>query len=238
MNIKRYIVYILTFACLKLAYAEDLTLSDGKVYSNVKVNRIEPDGITISHVSGITKVYFWELSADIQQKYSYDPAKAREYNIQAQSRQAALAAKQQEAAARNRKQTEYEEANIELLTIIRQGATELVGTVQQITEDGVLISNAKVPYRSQDDVVPAGYTRITYNGQYSSKTKYVHAAADYEPVFVIGAGSGYTDGAKWSAIVYPAGTYSYTTVMGAGKTVKCFALTAQQALDNMVNNQK
>ena len=238
MNMKRSIVYIITCACLKLACAEDLTLSDGKVYSNVKVNRVEPDGITISHGSGITKVYFWELTADIQQKYSYDPAKAREYNIQAQSRQAALAAKQQEAAARIRKQTEYEEANKELLTIIRQGATELVGTVQQITEDGVLISNAKAPYRSQDDVVPPGYTRTTYNGPDTSKTKYVRAAADYEPVFILGAGSGYTDGAKWSSIVYPAGTYSYTTVMGAGKTVKCFALTAQQALDNMVNNQK
>lgn len=233
---KWIIAFIIACSCIEPACADNITLSNGKIYTNIKVSRVEADGITITHAAGITKLFFWELPSEIQQKYNYDPEKAREYNKQAQARQAALAAKQREAAIRMQKQAEYEAAHKELMEKIKQSATELVGRVQQITEDGALITDAKVPYRYQVEVVTPGYTPMSSNRRFTTKTKYVSAAADYEPVFVLGAGSGFTDGAKWTATVFPAGTYRYTTVMGAGKTIKCYALTAGEALENMLNN--
>jgi hypothetical protein len=45
---------------------------NGKEYKNVTVSRVEPDGIVLKSKSGITKVYFTELSKDVQKHFSYD----------------------------------------------------------------------------------------------------------------------------------------------------------------------
>jgi len=234
--INRKLILALSFALCGFAVADNMTLPNGKTYTNYKVSRVEPDGITLTHSSGITKLFFWELPPELQQKYNYDPQKARTYNKQAQAQQAAAWSRQQEMAKRAQERVEYEAAHKEVMKSIKGAATELVGEVSQITDEGALIGKAKVPYRYNEEVVTPGYTPMDGNRQFVTKTKYVSAADDYEPVFVIGGGRGFTDGAGWRAIVYPAGTYKYTTVMGAGKTVKCFALTPDDALDNMLKN--
>ena len=65
---KWLLVLIIFFSICRIASAEELTLSNGKVYSDYTITRVEPDGISIKHAAGIIKVYFWELPADIQQK--------------------------------------------------------------------------------------------------------------------------------------------------------------------------
>jgi len=234
----KYSALILSLSCALcgFAVADDMTLPNGKTYTNYKVSRVEPDGITLTHSSGITKLFFWELPPDIQKQYNYNPEKARTYNKQAQAQQAAAWARQQEMAKRAQQRAEYEAAHKEVMKNIKESATELVGEVSQITEDGALIRDARVPFRYKEEVVTPGYTPMNSNRRFVTKTKYISAAADYEPVFVIGGGRGFTDGAGWKATVYPAGTYKYTTVMGAGKTVKCYALTPEDALDNLLNN--
>ena len=71
-------VLLIALSCL----AADLTNNAGKVFSNAKVIRVEPDGLNISHAGGIAKLYFWELPESVQKQYGYDPTNAVAYRKQ------------------------------------------------------------------------------------------------------------------------------------------------------------
>ena len=68
---------ILWFA--SVAFADDFKAINGKEYKNVKVSRVEPDGIVLVSSSGISKVYFTELPKEVQERFQYDAAKAGVY---------------------------------------------------------------------------------------------------------------------------------------------------------------
>src|SRR6266704_1163912 len=55
-----------------LALAEDFKTINGKEYKNATVTRVEPDGIVLRTKSGIIKVYFIELSKDVQERFHYN----------------------------------------------------------------------------------------------------------------------------------------------------------------------
>jgi len=56
--------------------AMDLTTLDGTTYHDVKVTRVEADGLAITHASGAGKIEFLNLPEEVRKKYAYDPAKA------------------------------------------------------------------------------------------------------------------------------------------------------------------
>jgi hypothetical protein len=69
----------LLLGLLMAAGAEDLTTTEGRVYKNVTVRKVEPDGLSISHESGLAKIPFTKLPKEVQKKHGYDPeAKAKE----------------------------------------------------------------------------------------------------------------------------------------------------------------
>jgi hypothetical protein len=57
----------------------DLVAEDGMVYRNAQVRRIEPDGLTVSHDGGLTKIPFSRLSDELRRTYEYDPDEAERY---------------------------------------------------------------------------------------------------------------------------------------------------------------
>jgi hypothetical protein len=57
------------------ALADDFTTTDGVKHSG-KITRVEPDGLMLMTDSGVEKVPFAALPADVQKKYGYDPAKS------------------------------------------------------------------------------------------------------------------------------------------------------------------
>jgi hypothetical protein len=65
-----------------VAVADDFKTVDGKEYKNVKVSRVEPDGIVIKFSGGIVKIPFTELSREVQEKYNYDLEAARKFSAQ------------------------------------------------------------------------------------------------------------------------------------------------------------
>ena len=84
----KYILIAATMClCTSFAGAEDITTIDGIVYTNAKVTRVEPDGITIMWASGIVKLPFETLPKETQDRYDYDPSAARQH-IQTQATQA------------------------------------------------------------------------------------------------------------------------------------------------------
>jgi thioredoxin-like negative regulator of GroEL len=69
---------ILCFGSVVLA--DDFKLISGKEYKNVTVSRVEPDGIVLKSKSGISKVYFVELSKEVQERFQYNAANAAAYS--------------------------------------------------------------------------------------------------------------------------------------------------------------
>ena len=103
---KTLVVSILCLA--SVALADDFKTIDGKEDKNVKVKRVEPEGIVLSTNYGISKVYFTELPKEVQERFHYDPAKAAAYSTQQnqnleawrkQQAQAQVQAQPQEARA-------------------------------------------------------------------------------------------------------------------------------------------
>src|SRR6266404_3367480 len=90
---------ILTFLILcfaSVALAEDFKAIDGKEYKNVKVSRVEPDGIVLITSSGISKVYFTELPKEVQQRFHYDAKQAAAYSVTQAATQEAFRKQQAE----------------------------------------------------------------------------------------------------------------------------------------------
>jgi thiol-disulfide isomerase/thioredoxin len=90
---------ILTFVILCFAsvvLADDFKAIDGKEYKNVKVSRVEPDGIVLISKSGILKVYFTELPGEVQERFHYDAAQAAAYSAEQTASQVALQTQQAE----------------------------------------------------------------------------------------------------------------------------------------------
>ena len=57
-----------------LAFAEDFRTINGKEYKDATITRVEADGIVLRTKTGISKVYFFELPQDVQQKFHRVPA--------------------------------------------------------------------------------------------------------------------------------------------------------------------
>ncbi len=92
------IFLILCFA--SSAFAADFKAIDGKEYKNVKVSRVEPDGIVLITSSGVSKVYFTELPKEVQERFHYDAAKAAVYSAQRAATQEAFRKQQEELQRR------------------------------------------------------------------------------------------------------------------------------------------
>jgi hypothetical protein len=71
-----FLVVALAFAS-NLAFAEDWTTTDGISYQNVKVVRVEDDAITILYKDGGALIPIFKLPPALQQRFDYNPAKAK-----------------------------------------------------------------------------------------------------------------------------------------------------------------
>jgi len=70
------VILAMVLVALQFAFADDFKTINGKEYKNVKVSRVEPDGIVLRTKTGISKLYFTELPKEVQDRFHYDPAKA------------------------------------------------------------------------------------------------------------------------------------------------------------------
>ena len=62
---------ILAVLFASLALSEDFKTTNGKVYKDATVSRIEGDGIVLRTEAGISKVYFAELPQEVQERYHW-----------------------------------------------------------------------------------------------------------------------------------------------------------------------
>jgi hypothetical protein len=62
---------ILAVLFASLALSEDFKTTNGKVYKDATVSRIEGDGIVLKTQAGISKVYFAELPQEVQERFHW-----------------------------------------------------------------------------------------------------------------------------------------------------------------------
>jgi hypothetical protein len=62
---------ILAVLFASLALSEDFKTTNGKVYKDATVSRVEADGIELKTKTGISKVYFTELPQDVQERFQW-----------------------------------------------------------------------------------------------------------------------------------------------------------------------
>jgi beta-glucanase (GH16 family) len=90
----RLLLFAFFFTSLTLsAHAETWTTTDGKTYQDVKVIKTEDDAVTILDADGGALVPLGTLSPELQQRFHYDPEKAK---IAAAHRQSEARVTQQE----------------------------------------------------------------------------------------------------------------------------------------------
>jgi hypothetical protein len=70
------LVLFLTLLSLP-AVAEDWTTTDGTKYENVRVVRVEDDAVTIIYRDGGALVPLYKLPSSLQERFDYDPIKAK-----------------------------------------------------------------------------------------------------------------------------------------------------------------
>src|ERR1700747_2832176 len=63
-------VVILAVLFAARARSEDFKTTNGKVYKDATVSRIEADGIELKTKTGISKVYFTELPQEVQERFN------------------------------------------------------------------------------------------------------------------------------------------------------------------------
>ena len=64
-------ILILAVVFASLALAEDFKTTNGKVYKDATVSRIEGDGLVLKSNAGISKVYFTELPQEVQERFHW-----------------------------------------------------------------------------------------------------------------------------------------------------------------------
>jgi hypothetical protein len=77
-TIVKAIYLILALALFStFARAEDWTTTDGMKYQNVQVIRVEDDAVTIIYKDGGALIYLNKLPPALQERFDYDPIKAK-----------------------------------------------------------------------------------------------------------------------------------------------------------------
>ena len=207
-------------------YAEEITTTKGKTYSNIVVQRVEPDGITIKHAAGLGKIYFSELPPEIRQKYGYDAEKHRQYYSEQQT-QAAI------AEASRMLDGIAIDVSAKLSQVLENGSLAYI-TVQNTFVYTNEITDTYAGSRTSYNPLTDGTTKMPSGSQgsvvRSEVKRFTTKSEREEPVFIVGLSSGLVDGDTWTGRIYPMGTYNYTTVQGAPKKISQYTMSRSTAL--------
>ncbi len=77
MGVKAFLSMVVLAICSSHVLAEDWVTSDGTKYQNVRVVRVEDDAVTIIYKDGGALIFLYKLPPALQEKFDYDPVKAK-----------------------------------------------------------------------------------------------------------------------------------------------------------------
>jgi len=225
---KSFITIGLIFLATALVYADDITTIEGTKYVNVTISRTEPDGLVVVTDSGIEKIPFTSLPKETQLKYGYNAQKAAAYSAQLAAAQHELYLKNQQVQAAQSQTSAVQGVTQDQIAAVSHrpepGVTSkpgvdvmrIKGKVLQVLPDGILLTDLL-----NETLDPFKDGRGTWHGGANEMDG---------TMLIVGVDAKYVDDDPYEGIVYPAGRYSYTSTMGATKTVLRYATTPELAV--------
>jgi hypothetical protein len=81
---------VLLFMFVIVGRADTIVTTKGEKFKDAKITRAEPDGLVVTHSSGVAKIPFTDLSPDLQKKYHYDAKEAQRFAAETGEKQRAL----------------------------------------------------------------------------------------------------------------------------------------------------
>ena len=123
---------ILAALSVSIALAEDFKTTNGKEYKDATITRIEGDGIVIRTKTGISKVYFTELSKDVQERFHPRPRPSPTQTVAAQRERESIKKRRWAAALAH---------PIASIVFVVAGAIIIAGVVFAIVRSRSMTSN-------------------------------------------------------------------------------------------------
>ena len=120
---------ILAALSASLALAEDFKTVNGKEYKNAAVSHVEFDGIVVRTKSGISKIYWWELPKEVQQRFGYNPAPAASAPDELRQPPLAPTAHQKKVVAREDNRKTNERSREEAARLAKDNSNAFIGSL-------------------------------------------------------------------------------------------------------------
>jgi rhodanese-related sulfurtransferase len=189
---------------------------NGKEYTDVIVQAVEPDSLKVMHSAGIAHIPYEDLPDEVKKLFVFDPAKAKKIREEKAKRAADELEKQ------------------ELEKTIHETAIHMAGKVSQVVENGVLLKNVVYKLNQKQEVTKEEEVVVGLpNGLHpdqgratatrtTKEWKNVEGHFGDSWIFVSCDSTNYVDGQTYAGTVWADGTYNYQAVSGARKTVKAF----------------
>jgi len=201
-----YMVSMIALSGLVALQAEDLTLKDGTVLKNYKVYKETPQGLVIFHEAGGLTAGPDLLPDFLVEKYSLSKETIKKAKQEAKE-------KTEEAYARARVKKRLGELKV-----------NISGNIVQVVSRGILLKNISVinpgKINTESKRVDAGvYTSADYADRIFSK----------QWVFVECESSALLEDQSYSADVWRAGFFTYTSTNGAARKVRRYVSKEETA---------
>lgn len=109
----------------------------------------------------------------------------------------------------------------------------------QVLPQGAITQTSFVKWVTRERRVQVPGTLLDTKPRYKTENYESEELIPWEGwVFIYGIPPNYVDGEVWSGEVFPAGSYSYTTVTGASKTLRALATSAELAMKILANGSE
>jgi len=224
------VITFLILCLMSAALADDFKTIDGKEYKNVKVSRVEPDGVVITFSGGIVKIAFTELSPEDQKKYGYDSKAAADF--QQQAYEAGLQRAREISEAQQKTVDDRKKYWSEHATPVPSGQS-VASSMQGTMLDQRPAGSSSVQGSAQD--APTGPKQLIYGTVLNVVNEGLLVSVQEmnligteripngAPVLLIGNFPGIYDQDKVQATGRLIGSYGYTSIDGAKRTARALA---------------
>lgn len=136
---------------------------------------------------------------------------------------------QREIAQRNAEQARNLKAG-QLMEKMRANGLQSDVFVKQITAGGVLGYGTAYGKGKITETITVPGTALDREPRTRQVTREALQSAPLGDIFVHGLGAGMIDGQTWKGKLWPAGTYTYTTVLGASRTIRAYVTTPEEMI--------
>ena len=123
---KKLVAVFVALAFATAGFGLDITTRSGMTYRKCEVEKVESDGIRVSHDTGAAKIAFEDLPDALRRKYGFDPAKVAAYRKGIAEAKAAAEAKatleKLQADAARQKQVKTAKLVAEQKTVLQNAA--------------------------------------------------------------------------------------------------------------------